>query len=316
MSRKDDIEECGKKWEAIGMATGPGDHAKAEAAVAAAYRIAGHNVPDRIVWAPSVWAGLVTAARERHDLPDDAAPSGEQLRNALSDVAYGQPDAPWLAKIDFVLRHEGPTHQHYAEAQRCEPMLDLALAVSWWWPYDDIVILAERPSVLSIDADGDLHGESGPAIAWSDGFGLYFWHGVPVPATAIEHPDTFPASQVINEANAEVRRALVEKIGWERIVDALHLQTVHSDEYGMLLRSEARFDEEQLTLVKVVNSTAEGTWILADGERTLVPQLDGDGNPVFKDYYLRVPPTMRTAREAVAWTFNMREDEYDPVQQT
>lgn len=50
-------------------------------------------------------------------------------------------------------------------------------------------------------------------------------------------------------------------------------------------------------MVKVVNST---------------PELDGS----FKDYFLRVPPTMKRARQAVAWTFDVPEDDYALVVQT
>lgn len=35
-----------------------------------------------------------------------------------------------------------------------------------------------------------------------------------------------------------------------------------------------------------------------------------------KDYWLRVPPGMRTAHEAVAWTWGKTEAEYNPVVQT
>jgi hypothetical protein len=50
-------------------------------------------------------------------------------------------------------------------------------------------------------------------------------------------------------------------------------------------------------MVEVVNSTAE-----PDGSR--------------KRYWLRVPPEMQTAREAVAWTFGLSEREYDPTTET
>jgi hypothetical protein len=50
-------------------------------------------------------------------------------------------------------------------------------------------------------------------------------------------------------------------------------------------------------MVKVANST---------------PEADGS----FKDYFLRVPPNMERARQAVAWTFDMDENEYAPEVQT
>jgi hypothetical protein len=36
----------------------------------------------------------------------------------------------------------------------------------------------------------------------------------------------------------------------------------------------------------------------------------------FRRYWLRVPPTMRTAHEAVAWTFNMSAEQYAPEMET
>jgi hypothetical protein len=50
-------------------------------------------------------------------------------------------------------------------------------------------------------------------------------------------------------------------------------------------------------MVKVKNSTAE-----PDG--------------TYKDYYLRVPPWMRTPSEAVSWTFGMIPYEYEPQMET
>jgi hypothetical protein len=39
------------------------------------------------------------------------------------------------------------------------------------------------------------------------------------------------------------------------------------------------------------------------------PEPDGS----VKTYHLRVPPTMRTAREAVAWTFDVPAEQYAPL---
>ena len=50
-------------------------------------------------------------------------------------------------------------------------------------------------------------------------------------------------------------------------------------------------------MVKVVNST---------------PEPDGS----FKDYFLRVPPEIVRAKQAVAWTFGKKENEYSPALQT
>jgi hypothetical protein len=55
--------------------------------------------------------------------------------------------------------------------------------------------------------------------------------------------------------------------------------------------------DEPLVMVKVKNST---------------PEPDGS----IKSYYLRVPPTMVRARQAVAWTFAVAESDYAPARET
>lgn len=35
-----------------------------------------------------------------------------------------------------------------------------------------------------------------------------------------------------------------------------------------------------------------------------------------RQYFLRVPPTIQTAAEAVAWTFHLSVEEYHPAQET
>ena len=36
----------------------------------------------------------------------------------------------------------------------------------------------------------------------------------------------------------------------------------------------------------------------------------------FKEYMLRVPPTVKTAKEGVAWTFDLPAEDYEPVFQS
>ena len=71
---------------------------------------------------------------------------------------------------------------------------------------------------------------------------------------------------------------------------------LHRDDFGVLFAKEIPGDEP-LVMVNVVNST---------------PEANGD----FHDYFLRVPPSMRTAREAVAWTFGKTANLYSPTKET
>ena len=96
---------------------------------------------------------------------------------------------------------------------------------------------------------------------------------------------------------------LVERFGEERLVREGGGELVHEDETGRLWRRNMQANEpwwhreEPVVVVEVLNSTPE-----PDGSR--------------KTYFLRVPPDVRVAREAVAWTFGLSFDAYAPAIET
>jgi hypothetical protein len=52
-----------------------------------------------------------------------------------------------------------------------------AQSAGWWWPHDRFAVVCDRPTWVSRDEHGHLHCATGPAISWSDGWALWFWHG-------------------------------------------------------------------------------------------------------------------------------------------
>ena len=171
-----------------------------------------------------------------------------------------------------------------------------ARSAGYAWPNRDFLIICDRPAGILLDAQGRLHGANGKSIHWRDGWGLYHWHGVEVPAHVIEEPSKITVREIENCKNAEVRRVMIERYGQDRYLVESGAKEIHRDDWGVLYRKDIP-DDEPLVMVKVVNST---------------PEPDG----TFKDYFLRVPPEMRRAKQAVAWTFDKSEELYAPTQQT
>ena len=180
--------------------------------------------------------------------------------------------------------------------RKLEPIMELAKVGGWWIPYKNVCILQHRHTILHRDEQDRLHNPSGQAVGYRDGWGVFAWHGVRVPEQVIMAPETLEVKQIENEANAEIRRVMIERYGQEKFLLESGARVIQSDDFGILYRKEISGDEP-LVMVKIVNST---------------PEPDGR----FKDYFLRVPSDMQTAREAVAWTFDMSSDEYDPVIET
>lgn len=89
---------------------------------------------------------------------------------------------------------------------------------------------------------------------------------------------------------------MVERYGQERFLIESGAAIRHRDDAGVLYERPLG-DDEPIVMVQVKNST---------------PEPDGS----FKDYFIRVPPSMATARQAVAWTFGLLEDQYRPAQES
>ncbi|MEV4253035.1 DUF6745 domain-containing protein [Spirillospora sp. NPDC049652] len=346
-------------WEATAFATGPGDRARAEAGVTAAYTAAGLDAPERFLWvdspaqgalAAAVLAGkadvLTAAGLDVPDVPSDAGASvretvrtrpweaarsaayqklgaqgwarswsltaapmwdkvqqlvirirqaigdlaGEEgsaaesvLRAATLDAVLGQHDAAWLAQFDAL----GTPPPGLAEVAR---------NAGWWWPYERLVIISVRPSELHRDEPGRLHRGDGPALAFPDGLALHAWRGMPIPPGFVASLTDLTVERIGREDNAELRRVMLEIFGYDRYLAETGAEPLHRDETGVLWRIDL-LDDEPVVMVEVVNST---------------PEPDG----TYRRYHLRVPPSTRTAREGVAWTFGVDAADYNPLKQT
>ncbi|MEU0567343.1 DUF6745 domain-containing protein [Nonomuraea sp. NPDC005983] len=213
------------------------------------------------------------------DLRRSVADLGEGLRHVTLDAVLGQHEAPWLSAFDGL-----------------DGLKRAAETSGWWWPFERLAIITERPVELHLDDLGRLHRADGPAMAFSDGFALNAWHGMPVPAGFGATMSELTPERIRNEENAELRRVMLEHFGLERYLAESGARPQHSDETGVLWRIEL-LDDEPVAMVEVVNSTPE-----PDGTR--------------RTYFLRVPPWVQRAREGVAWTFGLSEQDYIPQHET
>jgi len=229
-------------------------------------------------------SGSGRAADRRSTSEVDAA--GALLRAATLDAVLGQHDGPWLALFESLGRLDGPL----------AGPAEVARSAGWWWPYERLVILSERPSELYRDEPGRLHRGDGPALAYPDGFALHAWRGMPIPPDFVASLSNLTPDRISSEQNAELRRVMLEIFGYDRYLAETGARPLHRDETGVLWSIDLPGDEP-VVMVEVVNST---------------PEPDG----THRTYYLRVPPDTRTARAGVAWTFGVDEADYHPEKQT
>ncbi|MEH2215119.1 DUF6745 domain-containing protein [Nostoc sp.] len=149
---------------------------------------------------------------------------------------------------------------------------------NWILPYEKICIVCDRPLHLRFDNQNRLHAEGEPAIEFTDGYSLYSYHGVTLPEKyGKTHPQQWQSQWLLTEENAELRRVLIQGIGYARICQELQAIELDFWKKYTLLKINNDVDEEPIYLLKM---TCPSTRFI---------------------HALRVPPNMNSAREAISW---------------
>ncbi len=148
----------------------------------------------------------------------------------------------------------------------------------WIFPFEEMCFVCDRPRILSFDSQNLLHAEGSPAIQFADGFSVYCYHGVLLPEQYGKvHPNEWRSQWLLEEQNAELKRVLIQRIGYDRICRELQAIELDNWQEYTLLKINADVDEEPMYLLKM---TCPSTGHI---------------------HALRVPPDMESAREAIRW---------------
>ncbi len=185
----------------------------------------------------------------------------------------------------------------YVDSKALSIYLALFKIASWVSFFENYCFVGTTPKETVLDARRRLSNEDGAAITYSDGYKVFAVNGMSTPRRFLENPDSITLADIDQESNIERRRGLLELYGLARYLSDSNATLVSKDDCGELYQIQIPNDEP-LTMVKVINST-----------------IEPDGT--YKSYFLRVPPRMTTAREAVAWTFSIENpQEYNPTEES
>jgi hypothetical protein len=159
----------------------------------------------------------------------------------------------------------------------------------------DCTALTSLPRQLEVTSWIDVGGSGITRLPRAlDGVPLR-WRGVGVTERIAFHPDTLTVEEILAEPNAEVRRVMLERVGFEWFFEHARAEALDQDRDSggprRLLRVPLPGDEPLVCLSVCCPST---------GRR----------------YVLRVPPGMKTCRQAAAWMAGLDPDDYRPVVET
>jgi len=174
-----------------------------------------------------------------------------------------------------------------------DALRDMATQTIWWIPLENKCLVADRHTALHVDAEGEPHCEDEAAIGFPDGWGVYAWHGTHVPEHVILRSQDITSETIMSEWNAEVARVMLERYGQDNFIRDGGFTIQQSDDYGDLYRVEFDSGDEPIVAVHVQDASTD------------------------RDYFLYVPPHIRTAHEGVAWSFGYdNPSDYAPDRET
>lgn len=196
---------------------------------------------------------------------------------------------------------EAARRQGTLKARRCiqifaKAIVSVLMEAYWVCLTDEDAVISQPPLQTRCDAEGRPHCEDGPAIVSAQGYEVYALHGVCASRDAVMNPKRLRIQDIELEPSARTRALLIERYGLARYLRDSGAIVWQKDDFGELLW-KAQHWQEPLVAVRVRNRT---------------PESDGS----LKEYVLRVPPEIGTAKEAVAWTFGMEKNEYQPARET
>lgn len=154
----------------------------------------------------------------------------------------------------------------------------LAKHCGWIFPCEGVCLVCDRPRIIRLNSEQRIHAEGEPAIQFADGFTVWAYQGVRLPEHYGKlHPQQWRSEWLLSEDNAELRRVLIQGIGYDRLCEELQATELDCWQGYSLLRIDKTVDIEPIHLLKM--NCPSTNYIHA----------------------LRVPPDIESAREAIKW---------------
>ena len=226
--RREIIAGAYTEWLTAGLSTDPADFDTAETSVTALYAAINKPRPYFVrVSSPlaaelyinllcTTWPEIMKRGQLRDQL-------GGQKLSFMGTWFYGAWDFYWMWL-------EGGRRVGAVYSDRENAMLDAHVAISrsigWWYPFNDFVILTDRPEQIRRNGDGQLHNEHGMALRYRDGTGVHAWNGQRVPAEWIENPGSIGPAEALTWPNADQRAAAMQIAGMANVLREAGARTV------------------------------------------------------------------------------------------
>lgn len=256
-------------WYKIGMSTERCNREEAEIAITKMYAKMGLEKPV-FHWCQS--------PLEAQNLMNEKLENKE--KQYIPTSLLGNQDAYWVAFYLFC-RDIGVEFTE-EQSQVLDIWKDIALNAGWWYAFDTDCFCVERPTSIHFNEAGQLDNSNGPAIGYSDSWGLYSIRGVAIPKYIVTNPEKITVEKIDKEKNIEIRRIMQDRMGISKYLEESKATLIHMDMIAV-----GGIDED-VYMPRALMKDKEGRQFL----------VGTDSSTQKKVFYMQVDPNAKTCAEA------------------
>jgi hypothetical protein len=230
---------------------------------------------------------VLNDCRNLKSLPAGLTAGSISLRNCTSLTALPENISTWFLDMTGCSRFEqwpkaGTIHNGSLILRNCINLTGLPPWIERLAHLDlaGCVALRAIPDGLAVSSWVDIGGTGVASLPPSMAGASLRWRRVPVNERIAFHPEQLTAKETLAERNAEVRRVMIERMGYLRFSQEAGAKLLDEDRDSggtrQLLQIDLLQDEPLVGLSCICPSTG-------------------------RQYFLRVPPKMKTCHQAAAW---------------
>lgn len=237
--------EWQKEWFKIGSSCEPADKPLAEETISSFYALLKRK-PPQFIW--------VSSPQEARKVLKE-----NNQENNLYNFIMGQENSYWVNFYLFIIRvlKVKPKKDDYRKLCLWE---NISKSCFWWWPFENVCIISDRPEEIHWNDQKVLHNANGPSVRFRDGWELYMLNGVKMTKEDVMTPaNQLNAQEILKRQNVDQRRELIRKVGIESMLNELKTKVIDTFQNYQLLTIELSDQVKDAKFLKMKNPSI-GIW--------------------------------------------------------
>lgn len=240
-----------EKWIKIGLSCEPADWDTFDKYMPVAYKKAGFEYPKTVIRVPSPVVGARLASILNKDGVEDGVEYTPEKIKSVLDKYKGQRLEwhSWIGGQFWVGGHYGsPSFVAFLTdvcdlelepdiAERAEACRKISESVGYIWCNTDFVVVCDRPLRIVRNDNKQLHNDSGAAMEYRDGWGMYCLHGERFPKALWEKivNKTLTMEELNNISSADQRAIALMYLPPDDLLKEIKAELIHTGVKGTRL---------------------------------------------------------------------------------